>query len=406
MANAELQALNAVLKNNDLTTLYATPGVDELFVAYGDVVRYIKDYSAKYKGMPTLNVIKDRFSDFEEVEVDGHTEHYFDTVREEYISTRIDQIMTKADNALLKEKVAPVAVLSKLQESLSQLNRFSGGAVDLNIMDTDAAERHYEEVRERAAAMGGLPGIPTGIDFIDSAYTSGFAPGDLIVMLGWTGRGKSLLSALFACNAHDCGFTPMMVSLEMSAEKVRDRVYTIKGSGLFSNSGLSLGDVHTDDFRSFKKREGGKPEFIVVTNEGMNELTPNIVEAKIDQHHPKMVIIDYAQLASDNGNSDNMTQRMMNMSKEYKRLAVKKQVVIILISSATAESAKSSNEPPTIEQVAWSRQLAYDADLAFAVHKLDDSDLIEVVCRKNRNGPLFAGILDWNIDRGIVKEVF
>lgn len=403
MANAELQALNAVLKNNDLTTLYAQAGVDELFVAYGDVVRYIKDYSAKYKGMPSLSVVKDKFPDFTEVEVDGHTEHYFDTVREEYIETRIDQIMTKADSALKQE--ASVAVLAKLQQSLSQLNRFSGGAVDLNIMDTDAAERHYEEVRQRADAMGGLPGIPTGVAFIDSAYTSGFAPGDLIVMLGWTGRGKSLLSALFACNAHDCGFTPMMVSLEMSAEKVRDRVYTIKGSGLFSNSGLALGDVHTDDFRSFKKLQEGKPEFIVVTNEGMNELTPNIVEAKIDQHNPKMVIVDYAQLASDNGNSENMTQRMMNMSKEYKRLAVKKQVVVVLISSATAESAKSSNEPPTIEQVAWSRQLAYDADLAFAVHKLDDSDLIEVVCRKNRNGPLFAGTLEWDIDRGIIKEI-
>jgi len=97
---------------------------------------------------------------------------------------------------------------------------------------------------------------------------------------------------------------------------------------------------------------------------------------------------------------------MMNQSKEYKRLAVKKQVVIIIISSATAESASSSDEPPTIEQVAWSRQLAYDADLAFAIHKYDDSNLIAVVCRKNRNGPLFAGMLDWDIDSGIIKEVF
>lgn len=401
--NAELLALNAVLKNNDLQVLYAQSGVDDMFVAYGDVVRYIKDYAAKYHGTPDIKVIQQKFPDFDDVEVRGHTEHYFDNVRNDYISGRLDQIMTTADMAL-KEHTSPV-VLAKLQESLSQLNRFSGGASDLNIMDVESAEAHYSEVRERAAAMGGLPGISTGISFIDSANTAGFQPGDLIVMLGWTGRGKSLLSTLFACHAHDCGFVPMIVSLEMSGPRVRDRVFTLKGSGIFRNSLLGLGDIKTDTFREFMATQEDKPEFIVVTNEGLNELTPNIVEAKIDQFHPKMIIVDYAQLASDNSNSENMTHRMMNMSKEYKRLAVKKQVVIILISSATGDGASTSDEPPTIEQVAWSRQLAYDADLAFAVHKYRDSNLIEIVCRKNRNGPLFSGMLEWDIDRGIFKEV-
>lgn len=403
MANKELQTINAVLQNKDIGVLYGA-SVDELFIAYGDVWQSIKDYHTRYHAIPDIDVLKEKHPDLEAVEVTAKTEHYLDGLREEYVNSRIANIITKAADAL--DKNASTIVLSKLQESLSRLNRFTGGAQDLNLMDFDDAEAHYEEVRQRAEALGGQPGIPTGISFIDSAYTSGLAPGDLVVVLGWTGRAKSLCTTLFACHAHDCGFVPMIVSLEMNGTKVRDRVYTIKGSGLFSNSGLGIGQISTDNFREFRKKEEGKTEFIVVTNEGINELTPNVVEAKIDQHNPKMVIIDYAQLASDNANSENMTARMMNMSKEYKRLAVKKQVVIILISSATAESATSSNEPPTIEQVAWSRQLAYDADLAFAIHKLDDSDLIMIVCRKNRNGPLFAGMLNWDIDNGIISEDF
>lgn len=403
MANKELQTINAVLQNKDIGVLY-TSAVDELFVSYGDVWKSIKNYHTKFHAVPDFEVIQERFPDLEKVEVQGKTEYYLEGLRDEYVGSRIDNIITNA--ALARKQNASAAVLSKLQESLSRLNRFAGGAVDMNIMDFDDAEKYYEEVRERAEAFGGQPGIPTGISFIDSAYTSGFAPGDLIVVLGWTGRAKSLTTTLFACNAHKHGFVPMIASLEMNAQKVRDRIYTIMGSGIFSNSALALGDIGIDTFRDFRKNYEGKQDFIVVTNEGGAELTPNVVEAKIDQHKPKLIIVDYAQLASDNANSDNMTQRMMNMSKEYKRLAVKKQVAIILISSATAESATSSNEPPTIEQVAWSRQLAYDADLAFAIHRLDDSNLIMVVCRKNRNGPLFAGMLDWEIDRGIIKEVF
>lgn len=405
MVSKALQTINAVLKNKDIGILYQGGGMDELMGPYGDMWQGLKDYHAKYHAVPDADVFKEKFDDFEPVEVSGPTEYYLDALRSEFIKSRTDAIVTKGAEALDNGN-APEAVLAKLQESLAKLNKFSGGAKDLNIMDVDEAAEHYKEVAARAEAMGGQPGIPTGISFIDSAYTSGLAPGDLVVVLGWTGRAKSLCTTLFACNAHDCGFVPMIVSLEMSAAKVRDRVYTIKGSGLFKNSALGLGDVSVDSLRDFKAKQSDKPQFIVVTNEGTADLTPNVVEAKIDQHKPAMVIIDYAQLASDNANSENMTARMMNQSKEYKRLAVKKQVVIIIISSATAESASSSDEPPTIEQVAWSRQLAYDADLAFAIHKYDESDLIAVVCRKNRNGPLFAGLLEWDIDNGIIKEKF
>lgn len=404
MANKALQTINAVLKNKDIGVLYQGGGIDELMGPYSDVWDSIKNYHTKYHTLPDIEVMQERHPDLEAVDVKGTTAHYLDELREEYVGTRIDNILVKAAQA--RDKNASASVLMKLQESLAKLNRFSGVAQDIDIMDFDAAEEHYKEVAERAAANNGQPGIPFGISFIDSAYTSGAAPGDLIVVLGWTGRAKSLCTTLFACNAHDCGYVPMIVSLEMSAPKVRDRVYTIKGSGLFSNSGLALGDISVDSFRDFKAKQSDKKPFIVVTNEGTGDLTPNVVEAKIDQHNPHMVIIDYAQLASDNANSENMTARMMNQSKEYKRLAVKKQVVIIIISSATAESASSSDEPPTIEQVAWSRQLAYDADLAFAIHKYDNSNLVAVVCRKNRNGPLFAGLLDWDIDSGILKEVY
>jgi replicative DNA helicase len=405
VADKALETINAVLKNKDIGVLYGGSSVDELMGIYTDVWQTIKDFHARYHEIPDFEIIKERHNDLEAVEVKQHTKYYLDELRSEYIKNRTDTIITKGADAL--DKGMPAAqVLETLQRSLAKLNRFSSGATDTNIMDMDAAEVHYDEVAKLSEAMNGQPGIPTGISFWDSAYPTGFAPGDLVVLLGWTGRAKSLVAALLACNAHDKGYVPMYCSLEMNAAKVRDRVFTIKGSGLFRNSALSMGQIQHDSFRDFRSKMEGKKEFIVVTNEGGQELTPNLVEAKIDQHNAKLVIVDYAQLATDNANSENMTQRMMNQSTEYKRLAVKKQVTIIIISSATAESAAASDEPPMVEQVAWSRQLAYDADLAIAIHKYNDSNLIAIVCRKNRNGPLFAGILDWDIDNGIVKEHF
>lgn len=403
MPSKEAQTLNAVLKNKDVGVLFGE-SVDELFVGYKDVWEETKKYYHKYHSIPDVEIISERFPDFEILDVTGDTVYYLEGLKNEFLDVRIERILT----GMARDKTPDNAayILAKGQEALARLNRFTATSRDLNIMDMDEAERHFEEVRERAAAMGGVPGIKTGVDFIDAAYPSGFAPGDLIIVFGWTGRAKSLFTTLVSCNAHDAGYKPMITSLEMSGEKVRDRVLTIKGSGLFRNSELALGDVNVDNFRQFKEKQKGAEDFIVVTNDGIDELTPNVMQAKIDQHHPSMLTFDYAQLGSDNENSTDMTARMRNMSKQYKRLAVANKMPVVLISSATPDSTASASEPPRIEQVAWSKQLAFDADLAFGVHKYDDSNTVEIACRKNRNGPLFNGFLDWDIDRGIIKETF
>lgn len=404
MADRELQVINSILENKDISTLFAN-SVDDLFQAYGDVWGFIKEYYQNHRGVPGFDVVEDKFPEMEYVKVSGPTQYYLDSLRQEYIGNRTETILLKASQAIDAGE-APAFVLGKLQDSLQKLNRFNSSSRDQDLMDFEDAERHYDEVRQRALEHGGVPGIPTGIDFIDSAYTRGLSGGDFVVVLGWTGRAKSMFTTLLCCNAHDKGEKPMIISLEMPAEKVRDRVYTIKGSGLFTNSGLALGDIAVDNFRTFKNKNSTLPAFMVIENDGMNEMTPNIVQAKIDQYQPTMIVFDYAQLATDNSNSGDMTARMRNMSKEFKRMAVANDIPVILISSATPDSATSTKTPPTIEQVAWSKQLAFDADLAFSVHKNDDSNLIDIVCQKNRNGPKFAGILDWDIDRGIIEEVF
>lgn len=404
MATLELQVINSVLKNKDIGVLFAE-SVDDLFTDFGDVWEGIKEYHNKYHAIPDIEVLQEKYGDdLADVPVRGESQYYLSELKNEFIANKIKALVLKASTKT-KPETAEI-VLQGLQADLAKLNRFSHSARDLNVMDFDDAERHFEEVRAKAEAMGGVPGIPTGVNFIDSAYTSGLAGGDLVVVLGWTGRAKSYFTTLVACNAHNLGHKPMIVSLEMSGEKVRDRVYTIMGSGLFRQSNLTLGDIETDDFTSFKKKYEDKRDFIVVTNDGVSELTPNVIQAKIDQHKPSMLIFDYAQLATDNEGSPDMTARMRNMSKQYKRLAVQNNIPVILISSATADSSASAQEPPTVEQVAWSKQLAFDADLAFAVHKWDDSDIVEIVCRKNRNGPLFSGYLKWDIDRGVVTETF
>lgn len=399
----EVKAINAILKSGDKTELFA-PSVDDLFTSYGDVWSHIKGYHDKYGTLPSFDVVKERYPDaIEDVEVPGKTRYYMDELRTEFINNRVESLLTRAGKEYANGTPGN-EVKDKLQTALQKLDRFSSTARDLNIMDTEEAKRHYEEVRERAIAMGGTPGVPTGLDFIDASMPLGMQPGDVFSLIGYPARGKSALGTLFAAKAIKRGFKPLIFSREMSAEAVRDRIYTVMGSGLFSNSDLMLGNVNQDDFREFAAKNSG--EGWIVDGNGSGDMTPNFMRGKVDQHRPDFVLLDYLQLFSDNRLTEDMTGRMRNLSLEIKDMANQCQIPVIVISSATPPDGGKVDGPPNVERSAWSRQLAYDSTICVAIHRYDDTNIYQVEGAKNRYGPLFSGFLDWDMDRGTYEEKF
>lgn len=402
--NTEAELISAVCKNKDISTILADNS-DDLFVSHKDIWEGLKSYYYKFRAVPEAGILQDKFKDFEPVETKGETGYYLDKLKNEFVGNKLKTILMQAGSSLKED--APSRVLGTMQSQLATLSRYTNNVKDLDITDLDSAERHYESVRSRSLAMGGSPGILTGFEAIDKAYPTGMAPGHLIVAIGWPGRGKTWFTSYLACKAWEQGFKPMIVSLEMAPENMRDRIYTMLGSGLFRASDLSKGDINIDDFKTWgKKKTEGKNSFILVSNEGAGEVTPATIQGKIDQHKPDLVILDYHQLFNDNKRSNSEVERNRNISRDFKLLAVTNGIPIIDITAATADDISDQKEPPMMSQVAWSKAIEYDADMAIAIHKHANTDLIEVVSRKNRHGHDFRFFLDWDINRGVITPIY
>jgi hypothetical protein len=203
----------------------------------------------------------------------------------------------------------------------------------------------------------------------------------------------------------------MIVSLEMSPEVMRDRLYTMMGSGIFTMREFSQGDVNLDKFDGwagdyFKD----KSPFVVVSSEGQGEVTPNFIQGKVDQHRPDLVIVDYHQLMSDNAKSKSPIESNRNVSMELKRLAMRNGIPVIDVVSATMSDVSDQKSPPMLSQVAWAKQIEYDADHCMAVHRstddLENGGMLEIVCRKNRHGTEYDFLVDADLGRGIIQEVY
>ncbi|CAB5218171.1 DnaB Replicative DNA helicase [uncultured Caudovirales phage] len=402
--NTESAVITSVCENKDISTVLAE-NIDEVFTSHRDVWEGLKSYYLKFKSVPDISVLTERFKDFEPVKVKGETAYYLDQLKNEYISGRLRNLLLTSGASLKTE--ASSRVISLMQKELSMLGKLTTSVRDVDLTDFKLAEKHFEAVKTRSDIMGGSPGILTGFKAIDYAYPTGMAPGHLIVMIGWPGRGKTWLSSYLACKAWEQGFKPMIISLEMTPENMRDRIYTMMGSGLFKASDFARGAVDIQAFDDWgTKKFADKNQFILVSNEGAGEVTPSTVQAKIDQHKPDIVILDYHQLFADNQGSKAPTERNMNISKSFKALAMNNNIPIIDITAATMDDTSDQDGPPLLSQVAWSKAIEYDADMAIAVHKQPDSNIMEVVSRKNRHGTEFGFYLDWDLNRGIVTEVY
>ena len=399
MNNTESKVISAVLEDKQVHVLLQA-NVDSIMRTHGDIWGFVRNYYEQNGIAPPTSLVVEKFRDFSPIDGVGSTKHHLEELQAEYLNDSLKDILREAATDV--QIGLGGEVLEKLITKTSELKKNTSAIRDIDATDIDSAVAYFNHLKEQQEL--GVLGIKTGLPGFDNYLPSGIMPGQLGVFLAYPGIGKSWLSLYFAVQAWKQGKKPMVISLEMSETEVRNRALTIMGEGVWSHRKLSNGEVDLEDLRRWHKNKiTGKPEFTIISNDTGGEITPSVLRGKIDQYKPDFVIVDYLQLMSPNQKSDNETVRMKNLSRELKLMAISEEVPIIAISSATPDDVTKLETVPTLGQTAWSRQIAYDADWVLALGRGSNSDVIECVFRKNRNGFMGEFMVQVDFDKGWYK---
>lgn len=399
MSNTESKLISAVLQDKQVHVLLQA-NVDNILRTHNDIWQFIRNYSEMNGTVPPTSLVVDKFRDFQPVDGVGATKYHLEELQGEFLNDSLKEVLRST--AAEVQAGQGVKALEDIITKTSALKKNTSVIRDIDATDIEDAVAYYENVKKQNE-LGSI-GIKTGLAGFDNYLPAGITPGQLGVFLAYPGIGKSWMALYFAVQAWKQGKSPLIISLEMSETEVRNRVFTIMGEGLWSHRKLSAGAVETDDLRRWHSKElVGKPEFHIISNDGGGEVTPSVIRGKIDQYKPDLIIVDYLQLMSPNQKSDNETVRMKNLSRELKLMAIAEEMPIIAISSATPDDVNKLDTVPTLGQTAWSRQIAYDADWVLALGRATNSDIIECVFRKNRNGFMGEFIVQADFDKGWYK---
>lgn len=399
--NYEVRLLNSIIDTGDYVGA-VNGGVENVFIEYRDIWNFVVSHYDTHMKVPSKETVKQHHPDFEFVNTPEPINYYIDEARKESLAYQTRGIVAKAHSMI--SEVGPRQALSFLMEETSKIYKFAS-----SLKDTDLVgewKDRFNDLVERSKNKKSIQGIPSGINVIDKVF-GGWQPGDFVVLLGWTGVGKSFIARLFAVNAWKAGYRPLIISLEMNRQQEGQRLDTLlnNGEGHFTNTDLVK--ANPEIIQNYEKWAeatfSGKHAIHLVTSEGIETADQNMVQAKIDQYHPDMVILDYHGLFDDASGAKTETEKAKNLSKAFKRLAVRNAVPIIDVAAVTMADGHSER-PPELEEVAWSKQLAYDADLVLAIHRDLSSDLFQVVSRKVRRATNFGFYLRWNLETGKWNE--
>jgi len=343
-----------------------------------------------------------------------------------YLTTLTEVVPTAANISYYCDIVEEKALLRRLINTASSIMSMAYEAKDDAASVLDEAERMifdivqkrrvenfhhikdillstFERIEELYNSEGGITGVPTGFPDLD-AMTSGLQPSDLILIAARPSMGKTSFALNIAANAAIRHKIPVAIfSLEMSKEQLVQRLLCAESN--VDSHRLRTGRLEDDDWPRLARAMGPLSEAPIYIDD-----TPGIsclnLRAKARRLKAEkglgLIVIDYLQLMTGKGSSENRQQEISDISRSLKALARELSVPVVALSQLSRAPEVRADHRPILSDLRESGSQEQDSDVVAFLYRDDyynpDSEkknIAEVIIAKQRNGPTGVVELVW-----------
>jgi len=255
----------------------------------------------------------------------------------------------------------------------------------------------FERITHLYEAGADITGVPSGFRELD-LLTSGFQPGNLVILAARPSMGKSALGLCIAANLGVRHETPVaLFTLEMSKSEVTQRMMCSEAK--VESQRLRTGRLAPDDWpRLTAACDRLMKAPIYVDDAGSTtimEVRSKARRLKSKEPNLGLVIVDYLQLMTSGATAENRVQEVSQISRALKVLARDLDVPILAMSQLSRAVEQRHDKRPILSDLRESGSLEQDSDLVFFVYRdeyylgeeSDQQGLAEVILAKHRNGP-------------------
>jgi replicative DNA helicase len=240
---------------------------------------------------------------------------------------------------------------AKVFDIAEQGSRGQTGFQEIRPLLTKVVER-IEELYNRDNPSD-VTGIATGYNDLDSK-TSGFQPGDLVIVAGRPSMGKTALVLNICENvALNVGLPVAVFSMEMGATQLAMRM--IGSVGKLDQHKIRTGRLHNDDWERLSSALGRLNDAPIHIDEtpALNALE---LRARARRLHRTcgglgLIVVDYLQLMQAVTQGENRATEISEVSRSLKALAKELQVPVVACSQLNRGLEQRPNKRPIMSDL-------------------------------------------------------
>ena len=217
-----------------------------------------------------------------------------------------------------------------------------------------------------------ITGIPTGFHDLDEK-TSGLQRSDLIIVAARPGMGKTAFALNIAQqSAVKHGTSAIIFSLEMSKEQLGQRLLAMQARVEMQK--LKQGDLDRKDWDrvSLGVDELNNSKIVIDDTPGISlmEMRNKCRRLKAEQGLD-LIVVDYLQLMTFEGRTDNRQQEISALSRNMKLLAREMNCPVILLSQLSRAPELRQDKRPMLSDLRESGSIEQDADIVIFLYRDD-----------------------------------
>ena len=337
----------------------------------------------------------------ESVPTTANVEHYAKIVLEKHLLRKLIEVSHEVSKEAFEDAQDVDDILDSAESAIFNISdkRLRGGFKHI-----DPILHHtFEELDKIASRPGSVTGVASGLMDLDD-MTSGFHPGELIIVAGRPGMGKTALALSMGRNAAILDKTGVgMFSLEMANHQLAMRLLCAEGR--VDSHLVRTGKLPKTQWKNLSIAVGSLAEAPIYLDDtpGMSVLEVRAKARRLKAEHDiGLLIVDYLQLMSGPKGAESRQQEISHISRSLKALAKEIDVPVIGLSQLSRAVESRSDRRPQLSDLRESGAIEQDADVVIFLYRPwiysqedEDRGKAEIIVAKQRNGPT-----------GIVKATF
>ena len=329
----------------------------------------------------------------ESVPTTANVEHYSKIVLEKSILRTLIQVSHEVSKNASQDNQDVDDILDAAESAIFNISekRLKGGFEELGSM----LHQTFEELDKIAAKPGSVTGVASGLMDLDN-ITSGFHPGELIIVAGRPGMGKTALALSMARNAAVMDNVGIgMFSLEMANHQLAMRLLCAEGR--VDSHLVRTGKLPKSQWKNLSLAVGQLAEAPIYLDDsaGMSVLEVRAKARRLKAEKDiGLIIVDYLQLMTGPKGVESRQQEISQISRSLKNLAKEIEVPVIALSQLSRAVENRTDRRPQLSDLRESGAIEQDADVVMFLYRPwiysqedEDKGKAQVMVAKQRNGP-------------------